>query len=146
MAEPLKIQMEIRAPGFPRDAHDDEMVNSFMSGHALALFVEKRMEAKGYVKDALIDEDWGWLLMMRDPDHDLAVEVCFHSLAAEDDDPAADHQFYVTFEPARPVLRRWFFLSRNISAAVRRLSDAVFSVLSESEGVIISKTEEIPFD
>jgi len=138
MTQRLIEMIELDAPGFPRDEQDrSELVNNFMSGHALAAHVLAELQKGGYTDGELIGEDWGWLLLAYDPGGRVDVEVRFSSVA--DDDDSGSDEFIVSVSPDTRTRRRRLIFREDVSAEAERLSRTIVQVLKAAEGVNISE-------
>ena len=133
--------LALRAPGFSRNAKDDELPNEFMSGHALAARVRKYLHQRRYTETELVAEDYGWHLYGYPQNSTLRCEVVFSSLT-DPDAPISDIvELYVSVEPTRGTTGILFW-KKDISEDVRRHSALVFDFLRKLDGIEVLEDTE----
>lgn len=118
----MRTNVEFQSLAFPA-VGEDAGVNPGRYGKSLADFLSASLPRHGFAVKAVIAEDWGWRIDLRDEDFPLWI-----GCGNYDD---FENGFLCFIEPSRPFVRHW--LKRiETSSAIERLATALENILVSS--------------
>ena len=122
----MKTQVEFRSSKFPPYEGEEEEINPGLWGKRLTEYLAQKLAEKGIPTDAMIIEDWGCYLPVRNHEFPLAL-CCGHQ------DGDAD-QFLCFTEPSTPMVKKFF---RRIDATpqLERLVEALRQILASDPDI-----------
>ncbi len=117
----MKTHFEFRSDKFPPYDGEEDQINPGLWGRRLAEYLVEKLSATEIETEALIAEDWGWYIAIRNERFRLAI-CCGH----QDGD---DDEFLVFTDPSTPTVRKGF---KKIDATVEltQLTEALHQILS----------------
>jgi len=122
----VKTQVEFRSDKFPAYEGEEEEINPGLWGKRLAEYLKAKLPALGFEPEAIIVEDWGCLLSIKNDAFPLAIG-CGHQYGDDD-------QFLCFIEPSKPVIRKWFKKIDTIQQ-VERLSAALQDIFASDADI-----------
>jgi len=135
--------MHVKAPGYPRHVKDDELVNDFMSGYAVADMLASALGERDFRDISFIAEDWGWLIVAKPNTSDFEFSVALSSLAEPTDDKEAMVELMIAIQPQK-LTKGVLWWKKDISKEIELFSRAVFGSLNSDDGIeVIEEFSEI---
>ena len=122
----MKTQVEFRSSKFPPYAGEEEQINPGLWGKRLAEYLVQRLSERGIETEAMIAEDWGWYVPVRNEGFELAL-CCGHQYGDDD-------QFLCFTDPHKPLVRK-LFKKIDGTAQFTRLIEALQGVLSSDPDI-----------
>lgn len=117
----MKTHVEFRSSKFPPYEGEDEQINPGIWGKRLAEYLVQMLAEKGIETEAMVAEDWGWYVPVRNDGFRLAL-CCGHQ--------DGDHDEFLCFtDPGTPVFRKWF-KKIDATAPLTRITGAIQQILS----------------
>ena len=117
----MKTHFAFRSDKFPPYDGEEDQINPGLWGRRLAEYLVEKLSATEIDTEALIPEDWGWYIPIRNERFRLAI-CCGH----QDGD---DDEFLVFTDPSTPTVRRGF-KKIDATAELTQLSETLYQVLS----------------
>lgn len=117
----MKTQVEFRSHKFPPYVGEQEQINPGLWGRRLAEYLVTKLQERGIETEAMVAEDWGWYIPVRNAEFRLAL-CCGHQ-------DGADDEFLCFTEPSQPVVKRWF-KKIDATAQLTRLTEALQQILA----------------
>ena len=117
----MKTQVEFRSHKFPPYEGEQEQINPGLWGRRLAEYLVTKLQERGIETEAMVAEDWGWYIPVRNAEFRLAL-CCGHQ-------DGADDEFLCFTEPSQPVVKRWF-KKIDATAQLTRLTEALQQILA----------------
>ena len=130
----ITSHMHLKAPGFPRHPRDDDLVNDFMAGFALADALKSELVGCGYLGLQLIEEDYGWLVVATHYVSEIELDITLSSLAEPEMDTHSVVELMISIQPQK-LTKGLLWWKKDIAAEVREFSETVFGFLRQSPGV-----------
>ena len=96
----MKTQVTFRSDKFPPYDGEQDRINPGLWGKRLAEYFVEKLKGTGIETEAIIPEDWGWYIPIKNGGFRLAI-CCGH----QDGD---DDEFLCFTEPATPIVKKWF--------------------------------------
>ena len=96
----MKTQVTFRSDKFPPYDGEQDRINPGLWGKRLAEYFVEKLKGTGLETEAIIPEDWGWYIPIKNGGFRLAI-CCGH----QDGD---DDEFLCFTEPATPIVKKWF--------------------------------------
>ena len=124
----MKTHVEFRSDAFPPEEDGADELNPGCI--ELAKFLSRNLKGKGFETEEPGEEDWGWMVPIKNKDFALWIGCgCYR-------DENHDDGFLCFIEPHTPTIRRFGFLWKiDVSERVTTLQRALNEVLSEHPGV-----------
>lgn len=116
----MKTQVEFRSSKFPPYEGEQEQINPGLWGKRLAEYLVQKLAERGIETEAMVAEDWGWYVPVRNEGFRLAL-CCGH----QDGD---DDEFVCFTEPSTPVVKK-LFKKIDATPQLTRLTEALQQIL-----------------
>jgi hypothetical protein len=117
----MKTLVEFRSSRFPPYDGEEEQTNPGLWGKRLAEYLVQKLAERGIETDAIVAEDWGWYVPVRNEAFRLAL-CCGH----QDGD---DDEFVVFTDPRTPVVKK-LFKKIDATPQLTRLTTALQDILA----------------
>jgi hypothetical protein len=117
----MKTQVEFRSSQFPAYDGEEERINPGLWGKRLAEYLVEKLAQKGIATEAIIAEDWGWYIPLRNDGFRLGL-CCGHQ--SGDDD-----EFLCFTDPGTPIVKK-LFKKIDATAELTRLTVALQQILA----------------
>lgn len=116
----MKTRVEFRSSKFPPYENEEEEINPGLWGKRLAEYLVLKLSEKGFSTEAIIPEDWGCYIPVKNDGLSLAL-CCGHQYGDDD-------QFLCFTDPKTPVVRKLF---RKVDATpqLSRLVEALHDIM-----------------
>lgn len=130
----MKTQVTFRSNKFPPYEGEQEQINPGLWGRRLAEYLVVKLQEHGIEPGALVPEDWGWFIPMKNLSCQVAL-CCGH----QDGDP---DEFLIVTEPARPITRK-LFRTIDASEPLSRLVTALQRILEADPDIRAVEWSEV---
>ncbi|WP_372683397.1 hypothetical protein [Desulfosarcina sp.] len=130
----MKTQVAFRSKNFPPYDGEEEQINPGLWGKRLAEYLGDKLKTHGIETEAIIAEDWGWYIPVKNEGFRLAI-CCGHQDGDED-------EFLCFTDPATPIIRK-FFKKIDATPEITRIVTALEKILSSDPGITNVKWTEV---
>lgn len=123
---PVKTQVEFRSGKFPPYHGEEEQINPGLWGRRLTEYLAAKLAEKGIATEAIVIEDWGCYLPVRNEGFRLAL-CCGHQNGDED-------QFLCFTDPSTPRVKK-LFRTIDATAQLTRLLETVRQIIESDPDI-----------
>ena len=115
----MKSLVEFKSAVFPADESESTTINPGRYGRRVAEYLKRRLPEFGIATGSVAPEDWGWALSTEFPE-------IWIGCGNHEEHPDG---FLCFVEPKNGFVKKWFFMTRDVSADHQRVADALDRVL-----------------
>lgn len=124
-SEPMSFRthVEFVSDAFPSYPNEDEEINPGIWGKRLAEYLCHELPAHGVIPGEPYAEDWGWEIPVENTRFRMFIG-CSNQVEPD------GNRFLCLIDPSTPYVRKGLFGKTDTTADIRRLADALDSVLT----------------
>ena len=122
----MNTQVTFRSDKFPPYDGEQEQINPGLWGKRLAEYFVEKLKGTGIETEAVIAEDWGWYIPIKNDGFRLAI-CCGHQNGDDD-------EFLCFTEPSTPLIKK-LFKKIDATEQLRRLVGTMEKILAADPGI-----------
>ncbi len=122
----MNTQVTFRSDKFPPYDGEQEQINPGLWGKRLAEYFVEKLKGTGIETEAIIAEDWGWYIPIKNDGFRLAI-CCGHQNGDDD-------EFLCFTEPSTPLIKK-LFKKIDATEQLRRLVGTMEKILAADPGI-----------
>lgn len=120
----LKMYVDCRSDHFPLTKTELEKWDGQIGGELLAKYLSEQFTNYQLAVSGVHDEDWGYYISFSDEDYENIFIGCNRY---EQD----DNLFLIFINPSKPIIKKGFFKSVDISKQLNHVSEILEKILSD---------------